>query len=87
MLRHARNNLSPGAKVALVVLAVLILAIGLAGVSAWSCELSCSGMDGAAALVAIGGTLALVFLGILMFRGIFGRKKNGLRTEMTIDRP
>jgi len=69
------NDISKGGKAALIVLCGLI-AIGLLTlVLAWSCSLSCNGSDGAAILVAVGGTVAVIFLVILAGRIIYGRKR------------
>jgi len=69
------QDMSNGGKAALIVLCSLVALGLLMLVLAWSCDLSCSGSDGAAILVGVGGTVAIVFLLILATRLIYGRKK------------
>ena len=69
------NDISKGGKAALMVLCGLVASGLLTLVLAWSCSLSCSGSDGAAILVGVGGTVAVIFLVILAGRLIYGKKK------------
>ena len=69
------NNLSNGEKALLVILSVLVAAGLLYLVAALSCSLSCSGSDAAAVLVGLGGIALVIFLLIIAFRAIYGRKK------------
>ena len=69
------NNLSNGEKALLVILSVLVAAGLLYLVAALSCSLSCSGSDAAAVLVGVGGIALVIFLLIIAFRAIYGRKK------------
>lgn len=69
------TEMSKGAKVALIVLSVLV-AIGLFYlVAALACNLSCGGSEGAASLVLIGGSALIIFFLIIAIRAIVGRKK------------
>jgi hypothetical protein len=63
---------------------VLLFAIALmAGVSVLACELSCSGQEGAALLVAVGGFALIVFLAVWAIRGIWKRGKKSSATPAT----
>ncbi len=69
------NGMSKGGKVALIILSVIV-ALGLIGlVASLACSLSCNGSDAAAVLVGIGGTALVIFLLVLVIRGITGKKK------------
>ncbi len=70
------DELSNGAKTALIVLSVLVAAglIYLVGVIA--CSLACNGSEAAAWIVAIGGTGLVIFLLILAIRSILSKKKH-----------
>lgn len=69
------SDMSKGGKVALIVLSVLV-ALGLVAlVLALACDLSCSGSEGAAVLVGVGGTALVIFLLALAIRGITGKKR------------
>jgi len=69
------KELSNASKVLLAVLSVIV-ALGLiALVAGLACNLSCSGSDGAALLVGIGGLALVIFLLVLAIRGIYGKKK------------
>jgi len=66
---------SKGVKVLLIILSV-IAAIGLlALILALACDLSCSGSDGAAILVGVGGVALVIFLLVIAIRAIKGQKK------------
>lgn len=69
------DNLSKGDKAGLIVLSVIV-ALGLVLlVGALACELSCSGSEGAALLVGIGGTALIIFLLVITIRAIKKGKK------------
>jgi hypothetical protein len=75
------SDLTPTAKTLLTILSVIV-AIGLLYlVAALSCSLSCNGSDAAAVLVGVGGTALVIFLVIIVIRGIYGKhKKKKLHT-------
>ncbi len=75
------NDLSDGAKVALMVLSVMVALGLLILVASLACDLSCSGSDAAAILVGVGGTALIVFLLIIAIRAINGKKKKAV-TEL-----
>lgn len=75
------NDISKGGKAALMILCSLIAAGLLLLIVAWSCDLSCSGSDGAALLVGVGGTAAVIFLLLLAVRLIYGRIKKGKKIK------
>lgn len=57
----------------------ILLAVGLGYlVAAWSCNLSCSGQEGAAGVVLIGGGALVIFLLVLAIRAIW-KKKNKMK--------
>ena len=63
-------------KKALLTMLVLGLGIGLAGlIGALSCNLSCSGQEGAAIIVAVLGWGSLIWLSIYAIREIWGKNK------------
>lgn len=69
------SDLSKGEKTTLVILSVLV-AIGLLFlVAAISCNLSCSGYDGAAALVGLGGGVLVILLLIVAIRAIYKKER------------
>ncbi|MDZ4793758.1 MAG: hypothetical protein SGI83_05710 [Bacteroidota bacterium] len=75
------GDLSKGAKIALIILSVLV-AIGLLYlVAALSCSLSCGGSGVGAVLVSIGGAGLTIFLLLLAIRAITGRKKQPKTTK------
>lgn len=74
------GDLSKGAKVALIILSVLV-ALGLLFlVAALACDLSCGGSGFGAVLVALGGVGLTIFLFILALRAISGRKRQPKKT-------
>lgn len=75
------NDLSDGEKTLLVILSVLVAAGLLALVVAASCNLSCSGSEGAAVLVGVGGTVAIIILLIIVIKAIYGIKKKKKEPE------
>ena len=81
------NNLSNGAKVALIILSI-VAALGLLYVvAALSCSLSCGGSEGAAVLVMIGGAGLIAFLLIMAIRAILGKKKKTKKKNIVPDEP
>jgi hypothetical protein len=69
------KDVSNAGKVVLIILSVAV-ALGLLYlIAALACNLSCSGSEGAATLVMIGGAGLVVFLFILALRAILGKKK------------
>ncbi len=81
------DDMSNGAKVALIILSVAV-ALGLLYlVAALACNISCGGSEGAAVLVAIGGAGLVIFLLILAIRAITGKKKKPKNSEISPDDP
>lgn len=80
-IRKEYKDSSPGERTALIILAVLV-AIGLLFlVAALSCNLSCSGSDGAAVAVALLGTALIVFLFVRVIKSITRKSgKTGVGT-------
>jgi hypothetical protein len=77
-IRHSKEP-SDGAKVALIVLSVLV-ALGLLYlVAALSCSISCGGSGVLAGFVLVGGVALVVFLLIVVIRKILGKKKKDIR--------
>lgn len=76
-LRAIKNSKDPsdGGKAALIILSVVV-ALGLLYlVAALACNISCNGSEGAAIVLAIGGTALVIFLLVIAIRAITGRKK------------
>lgn len=73
------NELSGGAKVALIILSVLIAAGLIIGVASLACSLSCSGSEAAAIVVGVLGTAAVVALLIFVIKKITGKKKKEIK--------
>ena len=74
------DNLSDTERTLYLILSIVV-ALGLLYlVAALSCNLSCSGSDGAAALVAVGGTAVVVILLVIAVRAIYGRNKKPVST-------
>lgn len=73
--QEAKKELSKGAKVALTILLAITFAAAVFGLAALSCSIACSGNEGLAAVVGIGGGIGLVALFILGIRGILGIKR------------
>lgn len=81
-IRHD-DDLSPGAKAALIILCVLV-ALGLSYlVASLACSLSCSGSEAGAVVVAIGGSALIIFLTIIAIRAIMGKKKKQIKNPET----
>ena len=75
------REMSDGGKVGLIILSVLV-AIGLLFlILGLACNLSCSGNDGAAVFVGVGGTVLIIFLLVLVIRGIYPGKRRLARRE------
>jgi membrane protein implicated in regulation of membrane protease activity len=79
------NDMSEGGKVALIILCVLLALVLAYGVAALSCSLSCSGAEGAAVVVAILGAAGIVFLTIVLIRGILRKSKKSRPKEVKPD--
>lgn len=69
------NDLSDGAKAGLIILSVLVALGLLILIGALACNLSCSGSDGAALLLGIGGTALVIFLLVITIRAINQKNK------------
>ncbi len=69
------DEMSKGAKVALIILSVIVALGLLYAVAALACGLSCNGSEAAAVVVGIGGAALVIFLLILVIRGITGKRK------------
>ena len=69
------GEISKGGKVALIILSVIV-ALGLLYlVAALACNISCSGSEGGAIILAVGGTALVIFLLVITLRAILGKKK------------
>lgn len=79
-IRKAKD-LSKGEKTMLMILSVLVAVGLLVLVGAASCNLSCSGSEGAAVLVGVGGTVAIIILLIIVIKAIYGKKKKKKEPE------
>ena len=61
---------------------LILLALILAyGVAALACSLSCAGSDAAAVIVAVLGLTGIVFLTIVLIRGILRKSKKEKETK------
>jgi hypothetical protein len=69
-LQKEYGDSTKGEKIALIILSVLVALALLALVSAFACDLSCSGSDGAAILVGVLGTGLIIFLLVKVIRRI-----------------
>jgi len=69
------DELSEGAKIALIILSVIVALGLLALVASLACSISCSGSGAGAILVGVGGTALVVFLLVIAIRAINGKKK------------
>ena len=69
-----RKENATGEQVIFTILTILAALLLLGLVAALSCSLSCSGAEGAAALVAILGVGLVVFLTIIALKAIFKEK-------------
>jgi hypothetical protein len=74
--RKAHQDLSKGERTVLTILAILLFIAALMGLAALSCNLSCSGADGAAVLVGILGGALLIFGFSRALRGIRRKREN-----------
>ena len=79
------DDMSDGGKVALIILCVLLALVLAYGVAALSCSLSCSGSEGAAVVVAILGAAGIIFLTIVLIRGILRKSKKSKSKEIKPD--
>lgn len=81
------KDMSAGAKVGLIILSVAV-ALGLLYlVAALSCNLSCSGSEGAAIFVLGAGGGLVIFLLVLAIRAILGKKRKRKNKEPDQDNP
>lgn len=69
------DDLSESQRGLLIVLSILLAALALAGIAALACNLSCSGSDAAAIIVAVGGTALVIFLLVRAIRSINRKNK------------
>jgi len=69
------DELSRGAKVALIVLSAIVALFLLYGVAALACSLSCNGSGAAALIVGIGGGALVIWLLFITIRSIMGGKR------------
>ncbi len=73
-LRHA-GDLSNGAKIVLIILAVLVALALISLVTVLACTLSCNGSDAAAIALGIGGWALIIILTTIAIRAIRGKKR------------
>ena len=66
---------STGAKVALILLTLFCATIAFTFIASAACSLSCSGNEGLAAVVGIGGTIGIIVLTVIAIRAILKKKK------------
>jgi hypothetical protein len=59
----------------LIILTIVLALVAFIGVSSLACEISCNGNDGAAVVVFLLGTAAIVFLMIVVFKSLKKRKQ------------
>ncbi len=79
--QEAKKELSRGAKITLTILLAITFAAAVFGLAALSCSIACSGNEGLAALVGIGGGIGLAALFILGIRGIYGNKRKSKKAK------
>ncbi len=70
----ANKDLTKGEKTLLIILSIVVASFLLFGIAALSCSLACSGMEGLAALVALGGTALIVFLLVKVLKKLQHKK-------------
>lgn len=75
-IRKEYKDASPGEKAALIVLTLIVAVALLWLVASLSCNLSCSGSDGAAVVVALLGTALIVFFAVRVIKRINRGKPN-----------
>jgi hypothetical protein len=83
-VRAIKNSgeMSKGEKTLLIILCVVV-ALGLLFlVAGLACNLSCSGSDGAALLVGLGGSALIIFLAIIAIKAITGKRKKKTKDGM-----
>ena len=81
------KSLKNGSKAGLIILSVIVALGILSLIAALACNLSCSGSEGAAILVMIGGAGLVVFLFILTLKAINGKKKSGKKPVKNPEEP
>lgn len=68
--QYKADSGNTGVKILLTLGLILGIAILLYLIAGWSCSLSCSGQEGAATLVVVGGLALVIWLSIIAVRGI-----------------
>ena len=81
------NDMSKGAKVALIILSVAIALGLLYAVAALACNISCGGSEAGAIVVMVGGAAVVTFLLIIAIKSITGKKKKPKKTDINPDDP
>ncbi|MBX2970112.1 MAG: hypothetical protein KF803_12140 [Cyclobacteriaceae bacterium] len=79
--QEVKKELSGGAKAALTLLVLMTFVVAIYGLAALSCSIACSGNEGLAAVVGIGGGIGLIALLVLAFRGIYGDKRKSKKVR------
>lgn len=69
------DDMSKGAKVALIILSVIVALGLLVAVAALACNISCSGGEGAAIVIFVLGAAAIIFLLTVAIRSISGKRR------------
>lgn len=77
------KDLSKTEKTILIILSILIASTLLMGVAVLSCSLSCSGMEGLAALVGIGGITLIIILLLQVLKRINRKKEDTKKLNVT----
>ena len=81
------NDMSKGAKLALIILSVAIALGLLYAVAALACNISCGGSEAGAIVVMVGGAAVVTFLLIIAIKSITGKKKKPKKTDINPDDP
>lgn len=76
------DDMSPGGKIALISLCILLALVLAYGVAALACSLSCSGAEGAAVVVAILGFGGVILLTVFLIRSIVRKARKDKSKEM-----
>lgn len=71
----ASNDLSSGERTVLITLSILVAIFAVFGLAALACNLSCSGAEGLAWLVGLGGTALIIFLFLIVIKAINRKTK------------
>lgn len=75
-----------GEKVGLTVLAVILFAALAYGLAALSCSIACSGNEGMAAIVGIGGGIGLIALLVIALRAIYNKSPDKKKQKVTTEK-